>query len=365
MSLVTPNNISQEMPPKTTGSGLIEGPVFPDYPELAKQFHENGYVVIEGIIPREECKQIIGLFWDFIEGLNPNLSRRDQTNWMDPFEWPINTRGLIQHYNVGFQKFTVKARNYVKNAFAMLYGTDELISSFDGVSFSKRPKMYKFQNIEDWHKKKWDKDEVHVDQTHKGFRCVQGGAAIVNQFEEGHVFVCIPGSHLHHDELVDRIAENAPKVLNEDWYKIDGSDKTWIKKKGLDIMRVPMKSGSVILWDSRLIHSSTSWCRSSTQKMFIPYRLQIFVCMKPADCLTEVDKVKRNKAYIEGRTSRHIPDNITLFGKNPRMYGPVSNYAKLKVPKSCELTDDEKKLYGLIDYSSVDAEEIDEMEIED
>ena len=74
--------------------------------------------------------------------------------------------------------------------------------------------------------------------------------------------------------------------------------------------------------------------------------------MKPANWIDDVEKErkKRTKAYIDGRTSRHIPDNVTIFSKNPRMYGPVSNYAVLTVPPSYPLTEDEQKLYGLIDY---------------
>jgi len=331
-------------------SALINDIIFPNNPDLADFFKENGYVVIENIIPKEECEQITSLFWDYIEGLNSKLSRQNQLNWMDPFEWPINTRGLIQHYNVGFQKFTIKARNYIKKAFEIVYGTDKLISSFDGISFSKRPKVFKYADLKHWHEKKWDKDDLHVDQTHKGFRCIQGGAAIINQAKDGHVFICIPGSHKFHDELVDKIAKNDPKSISGDWYKINNDDKNWIKDKDLDIIRVPMKAGSVVLWDSRLMHASTSWCKSSIKEIDIPFRLQIFACMKNSSYLTEKEKIKRNKAYIEGRTCRHIPDKVTLFGKNPRMYGPTSKYDKLIVPKSCELTIDEKRLHGLIEY---------------
>jgi hypothetical protein len=268
---------------------------------------------------------------------------------MHPHQWPINTRGLIQHYNVGFQQFTVDTRSYVKSKFAELYGTDKLISSFDGISFTKRPKAYKFKNLDDWQTKKWEKDDLHVDQTRKGFRCIQGGVSIVNQIEDGHVFICIPGSHKYHDELVDRIAINDPESLPTDWYKINDSDKIWIKDNDLDIVRVPMKAGSLILWDSRLMHASSSWCRSSIEKPFIPYRLQIFICMKP-NCLTETDRLKRIKAYKDGRVSRHIPDKISLMTKTPRKYGCTSDYESLITPKSCKLTYSQELLHGMEYY---------------
>jgi ectoine hydroxylase-related dioxygenase (phytanoyl-CoA dioxygenase family) len=221
------------MPPNTKGCELIKDPIFPKYPELREQFERDGYLVIENVVNIEDRELLVNGFWNYIEALSPVVSRKNTETWWNATInneriWPVNIHGLIQGYNVGFQEFTVKSRMLCKKVFEDLYGTKELVTSFDGISFSNKPKIHKYQNIDDWETKGIVRDAVHVDQTTPGFRCVQGGLALVDQQEDGHVFLCIPGSHKLHDKLLDRIKENcknSDKILKSDWYILSDEDK--------------------------------------------------------------------------------------------------------------------------------------------
>jgi ectoine hydroxylase-related dioxygenase (phytanoyl-CoA dioxygenase family) len=330
---------------------MIKEPIFKDHDKLRAEFEENGYLIIPDVISKDSLKEINDLFWDYIEELSPKLSRDDSSNWMDQHKWPINTHGLIQHYNVGFQKFTIETRNHVKKVFEMIYGTDRLITSFDGVSFTKRRKVYKYKDLKDYQNNKWEKDQLHIDQTIPGLRCIQSGACIIDQNEDSHVFVCIPGSHKYHEQLLSKM-DTKTKASN--WYILSQEDKVFMRENGLNITRVPMKAGSVVIWDSRTVHASTGFCRSSLKyESDIPYRLQIFVCMKPLDDDSQIspkERQRRIKAYLEGRVSRHIPDQIELMTKSPRKYGNLSDYDTLNIPESYCMSDQERKLHGLIDY---------------
>ena len=153
--------------------------------------------------------------------------------------------------------------------------------------------------------------------------------------------MCVPGSHKYHEDIVKTVPK---KYIHSEWYKFLDDNKEFMKEKDLKMKRIPMKAGSVILWDSRLAHSSTGWCKDAKKNN----RLQVFVCMKPASCLSPEEIKLRQKAYTAKRASRHLPDHISLFAMNPRYYGPISGYIEYNIPESCEMSETEKKLHGLI-----------------
>jgi hypothetical protein len=325
----------------------------PDYKQVREQLSENGYVVIEDFISPEDCTEINSLFWDYMESLtaivDPQgtsqtiVDRNDKKTWLTK-NLPLNTRGLIQHYNVGFQKHAVMTRTLLKPIFEGLYGTPNLLTSFDGTSFSRKPKTHKYKDLQDWAYKCWTKDAIHIDQTTEGFKCIQSGVSIIDQDPCGHVFICVPGSHAYHKEIMSLNGG----FTKGDWLIMNEDTKKFLRDKGLELIRVPLKAGSVVLWDSRTVHSSSGYCRSSDPDVS---RLQIFVCMLPIpedQDVYEKEIKKRIKAYNEGRVSRHNPRTISLFGRNPRTYG--SEVRDFNIPKSAPLNDDEQKLHGLVRY---------------
>ena len=113
--------------------------------------------------------------------------------------------------------------------------------------------------------------------------------------------------------------------------------------------RVPLARGSLVLWDSRVVHSSSPYfatCPAGAQ------RIQIFACMLPVSRVPRDKRpeqmAKRQKAYDQGVVSKHSPDFVRLFGKLPQTYG--SDQSHLCVPASVEMSDDEKRLHGLKKY---------------
>lgn len=315
--------------------------------QMMAQLEDQGYVIVPDVITTEQCDQLYQGFWDWLTAMNPQLNREDRKTWTKD-NLPLNTKGLIQHTNVAFQRFTVDAHMWLKPLFKELWGTDQLWSSFDGVSFTTKGKKPTFKSVEDWRDRAWDKTAVHVDQTTPGFMSVQGGLAVLDQHEDQHVFVCVPQSHKYHEELL--ALGPADKQLH--WEIQNEAQIAFMKEKGLKQTRVPLKRGSVVLWDSRLVHASAPHCKTAPEDST---RLQIFVCMKPA--LTDEAEVNkematRKRAYEEGRVSKHSADKIRLFSKRPRMYSKqdVATHEKMQIQPSIVLTDEEKKVYGLAKY---------------
>jgi hypothetical protein len=349
--------------------------------QMMDGLERDGYVILEDALQEDECDHLYSGFWDYMEKMNPELDRHNRATWTKD-SLPLNTKGLIQHYNIGFQRFTVDAHMLLKPVFEELYGTKKLWTSFDGVSFTQRGVRPAYKDVDDWKKKCWDRNAVHIDQTTPGFISVQGGLAVTTQKEDEHVFVCIPGSHLYHEELLDLWNQDAKtryeakmldyKLALEQWDgqdkkpvmpKLDKPEQHWqimnpaqlalLKSRGLEMKRIPLKRGSFVLWDSRTVHSSAGYCQSAPKEAT---RLQIFVCMRPAP--TDISVVKkdmelRTKAYTEGRVSKHSADQIRLFGKQPRAYSvkDVITHEKMEVPKSIKMTVEEECVYGLRMYS--------------
>jgi hypothetical protein len=188
---------------------------------------------------------------------------------------------------------------------------------------------------------------VHIDQTTPGFISVQGGLAVTSQAENEHVFLCIPGSHVHHEELLTIWEKANPGKKPElHWEIMIPEQLTFLRSKGLEMRRVPMNAGDFVLWDSRTVHSSAPYCADAPLSAM---RLQIFVCMRPVTELSEKERKVRREAYESGRVSKHSADQIRLFGKQPRMYSQEdkATHEKMKVPPSVELSEEEKLVYGL------------------
>ncbi len=306
------------------------------------QLAEQGYVVLKSRVTEEQCDALQSGFFDYVEGLSPGFKRDDRKTWTTK-NMLFNTKGLIQSYNIGFQRFSIDAHKLLKPVFEEVHGTDKLWCSFDGASFSVKGKRCPFKDLKEWEA---IGDAVHIDQTDPDIYSIQGGLAVNTQREDEHVFVCVPGSHLHHRELL--ALGNGKK--REPFWEIMGKEQLeYLRVNGLKLKRVPLDRGDVVLWDSRTVHSSSKYCDTARPDA---WRLQLFVCMAPIP-KTGIEKEiqKRRAAREEGRVSKHSADRIRLFAKKPRLYNEENEarFDKMtsRVKYDVEMTDDEERLYGL------------------
>jgi ectoine hydroxylase-related dioxygenase (phytanoyl-CoA dioxygenase family) len=353
---------------------------------LREALDRDGYVVVPNVL--DDPERLASLFWDYMEGLTMGRVRRDSKESLTQANRPVHTRGLLQHYNCGLQRYAIETRMAVKPVFEALWGTDKLTSSFDGTSFTWQRKTYTHKDLRAWRKDAWN-EKLHIDQTEYGFSSVQGGVALTRQRENEHVFVCVPGSHRYHEQLLEisvraalsdwsKVSDSVKKALHRDgvteyhimgwdamtaeakdkvmkiglkmktlhWEVMSDNQKTFLREKcDLKVVRVPLEAGDMVLWDSRTVHTSATYTKDSDQNAC---RIQVFVAMKPA-VNTPEEIEKRAKAFEAGRVSKHSADYIRLFPKQPHTHG--SNPAPCEIPPSDpNMTDEEKRLHGLIPY---------------
>lgn len=328
----------------------VPGPL-PRDAELVARLERDGYAVLRGALAPEEAARARALAWDWLEALAPAVRRGDPRTWTSRNVPQLTgglAKGLVQFYGVGWNAADVYVRDLVKPVFERIYGTKRLWSSFGGFSVSMRPRedrFCSFRDLEDWAARRFEGGRLHVDQTRfSGHLCYQGGVALTDQREDGHVFVCVPGSHLLHAELL--AAGDASKLH---WMELSAGQMEMLRARGLEPRRVALRPGDMVLWDSRTVHANTGWCATAPRGA---ERLQSLICMAPAppaDSRLHADEMAfRRDCYARRATSKHTPVPVRVFPPKPRKYG-AAQFAPEPMPPAA-LTAPQRMLHGLQPY---------------
>ena len=104
--------------------------------ESIEYLEEQGYVDIKNALSSSEAAKTLELLWDYLEGLDTGIDRNDVSTWGDE-RWPTCAHGgIMPSYGIGHSEAQWYLRGIpnVKKAFAKIWNTDELLTSFDGVS---------------------------------------------------------------------------------------------------------------------------------------------------------------------------------------------------------------------------------------
>lgn len=241
--------------------------------ELAYQ----GYTVVKGL-SRDEVEIASGLFHQWWEA--NEISRR-----------PIAPHGIIKHWGIGHTAFAwyIRTRPSVQSVWAAIFGTQDLVVSFDGACYM--PSDMKRKNS----KKGW----LHVDQAANNpeWACVQGFVSLTsnNQATLG----LVPGSHLEFKENV----KNVP-YKNRRYNQLPhmGTDR---------VIRVQADIGDIVLWDSRVAHMNFYGPEE---------RLVQYVSFLPREKASTKDLYKRRQYWRDRRTTSHWAYPVEVVQKQPQTY---------------------------------------------
>lgn len=108
---------------------------------------------------------------------------------------PVMHGGMIQY--IGHSRPQWELRKLCKPLFQKLWNTERVKSSFDGLCFMNGRRKYK---------KVENNAFLHTDQspTKNGIWSYQGIMTLTDADENGGGFVCVPDSHLYHQEYFQR-----------------------------------------------------------------------------------------------------------------------------------------------------------------
>ena len=102
---------------------------------VLSDLQENGYAVIDDVIPQSECDLYRQEFRAFHQAF-------------DEADLPmLNFESIIHSYRIGHFETTWNVRLKVKKVFAEVWGTEKLLTSFDGIALSPPPEQGLFDTV--------------------------------------------------------------------------------------------------------------------------------------------------------------------------------------------------------------------------
>lgn len=132
------------------------------------ELHERGYVVIKNVVSKERALYYNQKMLDWLGSFDNAFDINDKSTWTsENLPWSFKN-GMYLNYCAAHEKYIWEARQEpaVLDAFAKIWGTDELISSYDTINITL-PNASTMGGVTPW---------PHVDQAPErhGMQCVQG-----------------------------------------------------------------------------------------------------------------------------------------------------------------------------------------------
>lgn len=257
--------------------------------------------MIKNAIAREKAEYYQHKALDWLQSFDSRLDLDDPATWINehlPVQSKLNT---FNNYSVVHEKFMWEARLEPKvvDAFAKLWGTDELLVSFDALNVT-------LPNRED---RPAQKPWPHVDQSpmRRGLHCVQGIINLSHAGPEDGSLIVLPRSNTVMEEFLDTETDPATWAT-KDFRLISEEEMNWFESRGITPMKVLAEPGDLILWDSRTVH----WGGEPTAHSDT-IRTVIYASYSPAKLATE-EVLRRKKEALESfrATTHWAHDNIIL-----------------------------------------------------
>lgn len=246
----------------------------------------QGFVVLENIVSPEQKEVATELFKKDLQYISPNFDWNDNETWTSnnaPLVW-----GKSSAVYCGFghcdSNWFLRINSQTKDAFSHVYGTTELVASFDGFSLFLSDK----QKSKSW---------LHQDQRISDTRySIQGVLNLMPCDELDAGFICVPRSHLEY---------KAP-IQYTDWVMLPKESE--YQKKAVKIL-TPERC--LILFHSKLIHANTSMARRHPNQTHIN-RLSAYIAFVPKQRQPREIYNQRVAGYLDGITCSHWADRYEV-----------------------------------------------------
>ena len=312
--------------------------------ETSEQLKDNlkkyGVAIIPNVLDETECKDMFDGMMSDVEHITQDLEVpfkfEDKATWKTWFQLAPTHSMLQQHWKLGHCQtiWNIRQNPKIIKPFEDIWGVDkrDLLCSFDAVSIHLPPEI----TNRGWYRNTW----LHTDQSYvrPEFECVQSWVTALDVQEGDGTLTYLRGSHFHHEHVKNKFNITEKK----DWYKLTPEMVDYYINE-LDCPQECIKcpAGSMVLWDSRLMHCGREPTKGRSYKNM---RCVSYICMTPRSLATEANLKKKRKAFNELRLTSHWPHKPILFGKYPRLYGdPIPNVRDIVPPT---LNDIGKKLVG-------------------
>lgn len=307
---------------KYNGNDLDYVPVYMELKEdqtWIQHLYENGWATVPVL---ENPKETEDDFFKWLESCSDKFKRDDPSTWNNI---PSNLHGIFKHY-IGHTEFVWKVREQCYTMFTQLWGSEDLITSFDGGCFLVG------KGEQNKRKQQW----IHNDHPRKfigqGWTDTQCLVNIKPNGSDDGGLLLMEGSHRFFDEYMER-------------HPIDGfgfcpADMTDVQLKECRPIKICAKEGEAILWDGRIFHCNVPPKNENNVRMCI------YVSMMPKSG-ADKSELKRRIGYFEkGQMTGHwcYGPYLTSNGNRPRDYGV--EHPSPKELEIAELNQVRRKLIG-------------------
>ncbi|CAD6563606.1 MAG: hypothetical protein TREMPRED_000009 [Tremellales sp. Tagirdzhanova-0007] len=338
MSVPTQVQTAVDTPLTEVGRLKLRGqhlaPITSAFPDLDK----NGFAVVKHVITAEQAATYVDQAYAWLEGFGKGFDRNDRSTWKVDKLPAFTKGGLYNRHGSGHEQFAwdIRSEPGLIETFAKIWGTDELLVSFDGVNVS-----LPFEKDDLVDRAPWP----HVDQSplRRFKHCVQG---IMNLYENGPNdggLMVLEGSFGLYNAFFESHEDDAPPGGwdEKDSYRFDEKQLRWFYDRGCTWRKIEAEAGDVILWDSRCIHYGAAAEASSP-------RIATYVCYKPArDATSEIQQVRRLAMGNYDNTSH---DPIMCRPTGSRINGVLTKDEQLRPRTLPVLSQRAKQLAGLVAY---------------
>jgi hypothetical protein len=311
-----------------------------------KETLENfGVAIIPRVFDQKECESMQRDMWETLAKLTQHfplpIDQNNPETWRSFYDlFPLHSM-LLQHHSIGHSSlaWNVRRNPKVVDIFAELWQVpaQELLTSFDGISVHFPPEV----TNKGWLQPKnvSGLGALHSDQsfTRNDFECVQSWITAFDVHKEDATLTFLENSHRFHKEFAEKFNLQDPL----DWYQLKKQEELdfFVTEKQCPKKSVHCPAGSMVFWDSRTIHAG----QEAVKTRDVPnMRCVVYVCMLPRTEDAQLEK--KQKAFLEQRTTNHNPRIIKLFPKAPRTYGKV--VPKIEPLGPFELSPEEMKWAG-------------------
>jgi hypothetical protein len=304
-----------------------------------------GVAIIPSLLSTEECNRMNEGMWKTLGELsNGEIKESDQASWNKFFEFAPAKSMLVQYYGVGHAQYVWDLRQNPKiiNVFYEIWKKvrpdlvkkpEDLLVSFDGVAWHFPPEI----TGRGWYA---NKEWLHVDQspTRKDFECIQSWVTGYDVNEGDATLNALVNSHHHFKDLNEKF-DNKIKI---DYFQLGKPEiDNLTKTRNAELIHVVCPKGSMVLWDSRTVHSGRQALKGREDPNF---RNVVYICMTPRGLATEKALERKRQIFEEGRMTTHWPHKPKVFGRSPQLYGKEP--PKIGVVPKATLTAIGRKLAG-------------------
>ncbi|MGL4757809.1 MAG: phytanoyl-CoA dioxygenase family protein [Patescibacteria group bacterium] len=308
------NWIEESCPYPTDDAGYCIGfDPFTEPEMIVDAFTTFGFVIISNVINEQTIYSTKSRIQDWHKYLS---SKKDNNGVFGVKD------GFIECYH---DNILAKARTSYRlyTGHSLIWKTSRLWCTFDRVSYKT---AFDFPNYS---------TSLHVNQNplkHPKFSYTHGYISISESIECNGNLRLVSGSHRYFD-LWKHLAKNSSLYVN-----LETSENPYSDLLVKNAKEIAVKPGDAIIWDSRLIHSST------INKLKNP-RISILVSILPA-ILQENIRQKRIDSYVTG--SSDINRSARLNASQSPRYSDINSLQEFRITEDLDRFG--RLLYGLEPY---------------